>query len=206
MWLSAVKAAQKTPEMQLQMRPPEPEYCNQNGNVIILRLYCVLFPPAFLFWPKSHGKFSKCALGEEAANKAASVQHSSRCCLHCAWFQAAQKALNFPCLLADLSGVQASYPARGHRPLLPTAGIHASDEAVSTGGVCARFLRRAAPAQHPLAQRPRPATPLQLQSRWSVWLLPDADPKQRADCGLVGGVCADIRPSLFFQSCLFSLS
>lgn len=96
MWVSAVKVAQKTPEMQLKVHPPEPEYCNQNCNVIILLLFCVPFPPALLFLPKSHGKFSKFALCEEAANKAASVQHSSRCCRYCARIRAAQKALIFP--------------------------------------------------------------------------------------------------------------
>lgn len=50
-------------------------------NIQNLQLFCFLFPPVFLFLPKSHGKFSKFTLGEEAANKAATVEHLSKCCI-----------------------------------------------------------------------------------------------------------------------------
>lgn len=74
----------------------------QNQNIAHRKHYkfavvCFLFPgAAILFLPKSHGVFSKFPLGEEAANKAAAVEHLSKWCIYCAWIRMSQKALISP--------------------------------------------------------------------------------------------------------------
>lgn len=190
MWVSAVKAAQKTPEMQLKVHPPEPEYCK-----------FVMFFAVSVFAKVTWQVLKICS----------SWRSGEQSCI-CAAFEQV-----LPLLRLDPSSPEstdfslfARWPVRCLSLVPHPRPSPSAPDCWNTHQWrgCLHW-RRARTLSSTSCASPTPACPAAENchsSSTSVPLVRLTPSRRCSDCRVGGGVCADIRSSLFFQSCLFSLS